>query len=599
MSYAIVISADRRVYREFFLDFLREFLIGRGGEIVKTRRFSSVARIPERVWQGLRRAAPKMTDLKARARIFILVILAALPALLLTVYSAIERRASAEAQAREELRRLVKLAAMQQWQVVEGARQMMVASSQILPTLMGDRKRCGQYFANLLAQNREIYNSMGLFLANGELFCNAATFQRVNSGDRLYFRLAKETGKFSVGEYQIGRVTGKAGINFGFPVKDSDNKVFGVAFAGLDLESLGRMAQATPLPAEGILSVIDVKGTILARKPAMAEAIGGKLWNAKVIEAVLTSMEGELEAKGTDGVDWLLAHEVVAQNPDGAFPLRVLVTVPLGRVFADANNALVRDLLGIIIATLFLLVGAWYGAEWFMLRNVRALLRAASQMRAGDLKARTGIRYGGEELSQLARAFDGMAGALEEREQKLHEQAISDPLTGLYNRRYLSEFLQRELVRARRSATPVAVVLLDLDRFKRVNDSFGHEAGDQVLTAVGALLKSKVRGSDIACRYGGEEFAVIMPQAGVDAANRRGEDIRSAIAALNLSHAGKSLGRLTASFGIGLFPDHAEDIDSLLRVADVALYAAKGAGRNRVIIGSADKRGVLLGTRTP
>jgi diguanylate cyclase (GGDEF)-like protein len=495
-----------------------------------------------------------MTDLKARARIFVLVILAALPALLLTVYSAIERRASAEAQAREELRRLVKLAAMQQWQVVEGARQMMVASSQILSTLMEDRKRCGQYFANLLAQNREIYNSMGLFLANGELFCNAATFQRVNSGDRLYFRLAKETGKFSVGEYQIGRVTGKSGINFGFPVKDSDGKVSAVAFAGLDLESLGRMAQATPLPPDGILSVIDVKGTILARKPEMKGHIGEKLWNAKVIEAVLTSMEGELEAKGTDGVDWLLAHEVVAKNPDGAFPLRVLVTVPLNRVFADANKALVRDLLGIIIATLFLLVGAWYGAEWFMLRKVRALLRAANQMRAGDLKARTGIRYGGEELSQLARAFDDMAGALQEREQKLHEQAISD-----------------------------------LDRFKRVNDSFGHEAGDQVLTVVGALLKSKVRGSDIACRYGGEEFVLVLPQAGVDAANRRAEDARLAIADLDLNHAGRPLGKMTASLGIAVFPDHAEDIDSLLRAADVALYAAKGAGRNRVIIGSAEK----------
>ena len=529
-----------------------------------------------------------MTDLKARTRIFILVILAALPALLLTVYSAIERRASAETQAREELRRLVKLAAMQQGQVVEGARQMMVASSQILVTLLEDRKRCGQYFASLLAQNQEIYNSIGVFNLNGDLFCNAHTWRRLNSGDRLYFRLAKETGKFAVGEYQIGRVTGKPGINFGFPVRN-EHKVLAIAFAGLGLESLGRMAQATPLPPGGILSVVDVKGTILARKPAMNERIGEKLWNAQVIEAVLTSREGVLEVIGPDGVAWLLAHEVVAQNPDGAFPLRVLVTVTLDRVFAEANRALVRDLLGIIIATLFLLVGAWYGAEWFMLRKVRALLRAANQMRAGDLNARTGIRYGGEELGQLARAFDDMAGALQEREQKLHEQAISDPLTGLYNRRYLSEFLQRELVRARRSATPVAVVLLDLDRFKRVNDSFGHEAGDRVLTAVGALLKSKVRGSDIACRYGGEEFALVMPQAAVDTANRRAEDVRSAIAALDLSHAGKSLGRLTASFGIGLFPDHAEDIDSLLRVADVALYAAKGAGRNRVIIGSAER----------
>lgn len=533
----------------------------------------------------------KMTDLKTRARILVLVILAALPALLFTVYSAIERRASEERQARAELRRLVKLAAMQQWQVVEGARQMMVASSQILLTLLEDRKRCTQYFASLLAQNREMYHSMGLFRANGELLCNAATWRdKAYGGDRLYFRLARETGRFAIGEYQIGRVTGEAGINFAFPVKDPKNNVSGVAFAGLDLESLGRMAEATPLPPEGILSVVDVKGTILARKPAMQDRVGKKLWNPQVIEAVLTSREGVLEAEAEDGIAWLLAHEVVTQNPDGAFPLRVMVTVPLRQVFAEANRALVRDLLGISLATLFLLVGAWYGAGWFMLRKVRALLRAADRVRAGDLNARTGVRYGGEELSQLAQAFDDMASALQQREQRLQEQAISDSLTGLYNRRYLGEFLPRVLVRARRSAAPVAVILIDLDHFKRINDSLGHEAGDIVLAAIGDLLKGKVRGGDIACRYGGEEFALVLPATGGDAAERRAEDIRLAIAGLRLSHAEKRLGKITASFGIALFPDHAGDTDSILRVADVALYAAKGAGRNRVIVGSAEKR---------
>ena len=144
-------------------------------------------------------------------------ILAAFPALLFTVYSAAERRASTENQARAELMRLVKLAAMQQWQVVEGARQMMAASSQILFTLLSDRRRCTEYFASLLAQNRGAYHSMGLFASDGQLFCNAASWRdKVYSGDRLYFRLAKETGRFAVGEYQACRVTGKAGINFGF-----------------------------------------------------------------------------------------------------------------------------------------------------------------------------------------------------------------------------------------------------------------------------------------------------------------------------------------------------------------------------------------------
>jgi diguanylate cyclase (GGDEF)-like protein len=516
----------------------------------------------------------------------LLVILAALPALVLTVYSAIERRESEENQARAELGRLVRLAAMQQRQVIEGARQMMVASSQTLLTLLDNKQRCTQYFAGLLAQNRNSYHSMGLFNLDGNLFCNASSWRdKVYSGDRLYFRLAKETGRFAVGEYQIGRVTGQAGINFGFPVRDADHEIKAIAFAGLDLENLARMADETPLPPDGILSVIDVKGTVLSRKPPMKERVGQKLWNAQVIESILAGSEGVLEAKGEDGVDWLFAHQVVYTNPDGAFPLRVLVTVPLRSVFEEANRALVRDLLGITLATLFLLVAAWFGAEWSVLRKFRALLGAAERMRGGDLIARSGIPHGEEELSQLARAFDDMADALQEREQRLQEQAISDPLTGLYNRRYLGEFLPRELARSDRNKLPVAVLLLDLDHFKRVNDSFGHEAGDIVLTAVAALLRGNVRGSDIACRYGGEEFALILPETGAEAATRRAEDVRLAISSLSLRHAGKPLGKVTTSFGIAVYPDHARNTDDLLRVADVALYSAKGAGRDRVVVG--------------
>src|SRR6266567_5697350 len=172
---------------------LREFLMAGGAEFGKMAAAGSAAGV-----EVLRQRGPpigrKMTDLKTRARILVLVILAALPALLFTVYSAIERRASEERQARAELRR-----------------QVMVASSQILLTLLEDRKRCTQYFASLLAQNREMYHSMGLFRANGELFCNAATWRdKAYGGDRLYFRLARETGRFAIGEYQIGRVTGEA-----------------------------------------------------------------------------------------------------------------------------------------------------------------------------------------------------------------------------------------------------------------------------------------------------------------------------------------------------------------------------------------------------
>jgi len=285
----------------------------------------------------------------------------------------------------------------------------------------------------------------------------------------------------------------------------------------------------------------------------------------------------------------VFTHEVVTQNPDGAFPLRVIVAVPLQQIFADANRALVRDLVGIVLATAFLLVGAWFGAEWFVLRKIRAIVGAAERMRSGELSARTGIRYGREELGQLARVFDDMAEVLEQREQLLQKQAITDPLTGLYNRRYFAELLPREMIRAERGGTSVAVILMDLDYFKRINDTLGHEAGDLALKSIGVLLRSKVRGSDIACRHGGEEFALVLPQADAEAAQRRTEDIRVAVERLVLSYRGKPMGRMTASFGIALYPSNAGDMDSLLRAADRALYEAKGAGRNRIALSAAKR----------
>lgn len=176
--------------------------------------------------------------------------------------------------------------------------------------------------------------------------------------------------------------------------------------------------------------------------------------------------------------------------------------------------------------------------------------------------------------------------AMDELEQALiglREQAITDPLTGLYNRRYLWEFLRREWIRAKRKDNSLAVIMIDLDHFKRINDKHGHEAGDFVLTAVAGLLRNQMRSSDIVCRYGGEEFALVLPEASLENVQLRAEDIRGAIKRLNLRHQDVPLGRVTVSIGIALFPDHAYDPDTLLRAADTALYEAKGAGRDRIV----------------
>jgi diguanylate cyclase (GGDEF)-like protein len=167
--------------------------------------------------------------------------------------------------------------------------------------------------------------------------------------------------------------------------------------------------------------------------------------------------------------------------------------------------------------------------------------------------------------------------------EKLREQAMRDNLTGLYNRHYVEEWFDLELRRAQRHGRPIAAIMLDVDHFKRFNDSFGHEAGDLVLREVAGALRRSTRGSDVASRYGGEEFLVLLPECRFDAALRKAEQLREEIAKLELHYDGRPLGPVTASLGVAAFPDHAKESEELLRHADEALYLAKQAGRNRVV----------------
>ena len=167
-------------------------------------------------------------------------------------------------------------------------------------------------------------------------------------------------------------------------------------------------------------------------------------------------------------------------------------------------------------------------------------------------------------------------------QETLRHQSIRDPLTGLFNRRYLEHTAERELARARRRGKPLALILCDLDHFKRLNDEHGHEAGDAALSQLGALLRRSSRGEDVACRYGGEEFVLLMPEAGKEAATERAELLRREVRRMDVQVAGRLLPVLTASFGVATSPEDGAAFDVLLRAADLALYQAKRDGRDRV-----------------
>jgi diguanylate cyclase (GGDEF)-like protein len=166
--------------------------------------------------------------------------------------------------------------------------------------------------------------------------------------------------------------------------------------------------------------------------------------------------------------------------------------------------------------------------------------------------------------------------------ESLHRQSIRDPLTGLFNRRYMEEFLAQEIHRARRRKIPLGIMMLDVDHFKHFNDTFGHDAGDTVLRELGKFLQHCIRESDIACRYGGEELLLILPEAGLEAITARAMQINQEIKQLKLLHNGEILDRITASIGVACFPEHGDTVEAVIRSADTALYRAKNNGRDRV-----------------
>jgi diguanylate cyclase (GGDEF)-like protein/PAS domain S-box-containing protein len=173
--------------------------------------------------------------------------------------------------------------------------------------------------------------------------------------------------------------------------------------------------------------------------------------------------------------------------------------------------------------------------------------------------------------------------------ETLRVQSIRDALTGLFNRRYLEESLLRELARAKRKTTALGVVMLDVDHLKLVNDSFGHEAGDTLLHSIGEWLHANTRAEDISCRYGGDEFVLILPDATLESTRLRAEQICEGIRHLRIFHHEQSLGAATVSVGIAAYPEHGQTRDALLAAADSALYKAKSGGRNSVVVAAEKK----------
>ncbi|MFO7584263.1 MAG: diguanylate cyclase, partial [Anaerolineales bacterium] len=259
----------------------------------------------------------------------------------------------------------------------------------------------------------------------------------------------------------------------------------------------------------------------------------------------------------------------------GGTPTRSFVGVPM----------IVRDkVIGVISMQSYL--PSHYNAEQIRLfetiANQAAIAIENSRLYEAAHREIKERREAQENLQQTNQALQVQLQRVESLQEELREQAIRDSLTGLFNRRYLDEIFPKQINRIKKQGSSLAVIMLDIDRFKSFNDAYGHAAGDIMLARLGKLLNNQTRHNDVACRYGGEEFVILLADTSIEVATKRADDIQQLFENIKIEFEGQKL-QTTISIGISVYPDHGEQPEALLIQADQALYQAKASGRNRVV----------------
>nr|MDQ3045881.1 ester cyclase [Chloroflexota bacterium] len=297
--------------------------------------------------------------------------LAVLPALGLLFFTANEQRDQAVASARADTSRLVRLAAADQGRLIDSTRQLLTVLALLPEVRGGDPQTCGALLADLLTQY-PLYANLGVIQPDGEISCSALPLDDpVNLADRTYLQRALESRDFAMGDYQIGRVTERATLNFAYPVIGADNTVREVIYAALDLAALNRFAAEADLPDEATLTVFDSEGTVLIRYPDPEEWIGRSIAGTPVVTTIVREASGVTEAPGENGEPHLYAYAplVGAESSGGAY---MSIALPREEVVTAANQAFERNVQRLGLVGMLALVAAWVGGDIFGRRDTEA-----------------------------------------------------------------------------------------------------------------------------------------------------------------------------------------------------------------------------------
>ncbi len=360
---------------------------------------------------------PSLSSL--RARLLLLVLLALIPARSLGIYTAWEMREAARAEALRDAMRLARIASTAGERLVEETHQILIILARLPEVRRQNASACNTLFADLL-KPYPYYSNLGVAKPNGEVFCSAVTYDGVaNIGDRTYFQRAVERRDFATGEYQIGRITGKAVINFGYPVLDGVGQVAAIVFSGLDLSWLNRLLAESRLPEDSTITVVDGTGQVLARYPEPQMWVGKYFPDAPFIRAAIDQQnEGTVEGSGLDGTSRLFAFTPLhfGERERSAF---VYIGIPRDSAFAKVNQIDKQSLVGFGGVLVCAALVTWIGSQVLILRPVTTLVQTMRQLGAGNLSARTGLPHTPSEVGRLASALDEMAEGLETRQTRM------------------------------------------------------------------------------------------------------------------------------------------------------------------------------------
>jgi diguanylate cyclase (GGDEF)-like protein len=522
-----------------------------------------------------------------RARVIIVALVAIAPLMVERVRGLEHARTERAELARSQVVDLSRSAAAAQREFVSSIRSLLQVVAGIYTRLPNEAADCNRALTDL-TNNVAWLRGVSVAGTDGRIKC--ATDPRgvgLNVADRPYFQSASRTREFGLSDYLISRVNQLPAQIATYPVRKDDGSIGGVVLASINLQRMAELASTAMQRADTSVDLIDGAGTLLAASADQSALIGINFAERPLVRAMLADDEGTLTTVGLDGAQRIFAYVRLPGT-------RARLAVGLDE--AAVNNGIDREFriayLQLGLFGMLVLLAAWFGGERLILRPIRSLARMATRLGGGDLQVRATEEPWLAGFEPLATTFDDMARKLAAREaelqianQQLEELASLDGLTGLANRRGFDRQLEREWRLAAAQRRPLALMMIDIDHFKLLNDRYGHVRGDACLRAVGETL-SLITLDDaiLVARYGGEEFALLLPGLDLARATALAEQARRAIEDLLIAHDETPFGFVTISIGVeSLVPARNQSSADLVEGADGALYAAKRRGRNAIV----------------